>query len=92
MTLRTTTKTPAFHNRLLGIILVNPGLQPDGLADRMNPRDRKTIGSLSRALESAHNGGFIERRFLASFKGVPQIPGWHLTPRGVERFNLYGSD
>ena len=89
MTLRPTTKTPAFHNRLLGIILVNPGLQPDGLADRMNPRDRKTIGSLSRALESAHNGGFIERRNLANAR---REPGWHLTPRGVERFNLYGSD
>jgi hypothetical protein len=90
MTTRTTTKTPAFHNCLLGLICVNPGLQPHGLSDRMDRHDRKTVGSLSRALESAHHGGFIERR---PSKGDPfKAPGWHLTPRGVERLNLYGSE
>jgi hypothetical protein len=84
----TRTKTGTFHNRLLTIILVNPGLQPGGLADRLGVQDLKLIGSLSKALEAAHAGNFIVRRQ----QGPPAALGWHLTERGIERLNLYGSN
>jgi hypothetical protein len=80
-----------FHNRLLTLILVNPGLQPMALADRMAPQDRQLVGSLSKALESAHAGDFIAQR-CRSGRPVKGIPGWHVTELGIERLNLYGPD
>tara|TARA_R100001086_G_scaffold204611_1_gene120473 strand:- start:281 stop:541 length:261 start_codon:yes stop_codon:yes gene_type:complete len=85
------TTTGTFHNRLLTLILIHPGLQPGGLADRMDPTDHQRIGSLSTALEAAHAGMFIAQR-CRSGRPVREAPGWHVTEIGLERLNLYGSD